>query len=320
MLDFAVNVRAAAPPPWLAQRLSARIGDLGRYPSREDETAGGRSGGRAARPQRRRGRAAGGRCRGVRAAGQSGPAAGGADRTVFHRTRRGAVGGRRAVLPCGAADPFELAGIAVPEAADLVIVGNPTNPTSVLHSRESILALRRPGRIVVVDEAFADAVPGEPESLAGAAFDDVVVLRSLTKTWGLAGLRVGYALGSPDVLSRLTARRAHWPLALCRWRPSPRAARPPRWPRRRSMRDGWLWCGPTMVAGLRSLGLTSPTGWHRSSCSRSRTRIAYETDWPTRESRFADATPSSAWTGHHLRAAVRPEWHVLVEAIAELLP
>ena len=38
MLDFAVNVRAAAPPPWLAHRLSARIGDLGRYPSREDET------------------------------------------------------------------------------------------------------------------------------------------------------------------------------------------------------------------------------------------------------------------------------------------
>ena len=41
---------------------------------------------------------------------------------------------------------------------------------------------------------------------------DVLVLRSLTKTWALAGLRVGYALGAPEVLARMTARRAHWPL------------------------------------------------------------------------------------------------------------
>src|SRR5205823_8857769 len=100
----------------------------------------------------------------------------------------------------------------VPEDADLVVVGNPTNPTSVLHARERLLALRRPGRILVVDEAFADSIPGEPESLAGDSLPDVLVLRSLTKTWALAGLRVGYALGTPDVLARLTARRAHWPV------------------------------------------------------------------------------------------------------------
>ena len=82
----------------------------------------------------------------------------------------------------------------------------------MLHPREQILALRRPGRIVVVDEAFADAVPGEPESLAGESLPDVVVLRSLTKTWSLAGLRVGYALGCPEVLARLTATRPHWPV------------------------------------------------------------------------------------------------------------
>ena len=104
--------------------------------------------------------------------------------------------------------PFGLAGAQVPDDADLVVVGNPTNPTSVLHTREQILALRRPGRIVVVDEAFADSVPGEPESLADEPLPDVLVLRSLTKTWSLAGLRVGYALGAPDVLARLTAQRA----------------------------------------------------------------------------------------------------------------
>ena len=100
----------------------------------------------------------------------------------------------------------------MPEDADLVVVGNPTNPTSVLHTREQLLALRRPGRILVVDEAFADSVPGEPESLAGDSLPDVLVLRSLTKSWALAGLRVGYALGAPEVLARLTAQRAHWPV------------------------------------------------------------------------------------------------------------
>ena len=87
----------------------------------------------------------------------------------------------------------------------------PTRPGSCT-PRESVLALRRPGRLVVVDEAFADAVPDEPQSLAALDLPDVVVLRSLTKTWSLAGLRVGYALGAPEVLARLAARRPHWPL------------------------------------------------------------------------------------------------------------
>lgn len=108
--------------------------------------------------------------------------------------------------------PFVLDTAHVPDDADLVVVGNPTNPTSVLHLREQLLELRRPGRILVVDEAFADWVPGEPQSLADDSLPDVLVLRSLTKTWSLAGLRVGYALGSPDVLARLTVQRAHWPL------------------------------------------------------------------------------------------------------------
>ena len=42
------------------------------------------------------------------------------------------------------------------------MIGNPTNPTSVLHPAATIAALVRPGRTLVVDEAFMDAVPGEP--------------------------------------------------------------------------------------------------------------------------------------------------------------
>ena len=45
------------------------------------------------------------------------------------------------------------------------MVGNPTNPTGTLHPAATLRRLLRPGRIVVVDEAFMDAVPGEPETM-----------------------------------------------------------------------------------------------------------------------------------------------------------
>ena len=96
---------------------------------------------------------------------------------------------------------------AIAADADLTVIGNPTNPTSVLHEATRLKTL--PGRLVV-DEAFMDAVPGEPESLAHDP--DVLVLRSLTKTWGLAGLRAGYFLGDPETLQRLAFGRPHWPV------------------------------------------------------------------------------------------------------------
>ena len=112
----------------------------------------------------------------------------------------------------------ETIGDLIPADADLVVLGNPTNPTSVLHPAAAIEAMRRPGRIVVVDEAFADLTREpttgalEPESVAGLRFPDVIVLRSITKTFGLAGLRAGYALGDPEVLARLRVGRRPWAL------------------------------------------------------------------------------------------------------------
>jgi histidinol-phosphate aminotransferase len=106
---------------------------------------------------------------------------------------------------------FALDPALVPEDADLVVVGNPTNPTSVLHPAAVIASLARPGRVLVVDEAFADTVPGEPASLAGRRdVPGLVVLRSLTKTWGLAGLRIGYVLASADLVTRLGEAQPLW--------------------------------------------------------------------------------------------------------------
>jgi histidinol-phosphate aminotransferase len=102
---------------------------------------------------------------------------------------------------------------AVPADADLVMIGNPTNPTSVLHPARAVAGLARPGRILVVDEAFMDCVPGEAESLAGGHVPYVpglVVIRSLTKTWGLAGLRAGYVLAEAELVERLAGAQPLW--------------------------------------------------------------------------------------------------------------
>jgi histidinol-phosphate aminotransferase len=127
--------------------------------------------------------------------------------------------------------PFTLDPALVPDDADLVFIGNPTNPTSVAHARAAVLRLVRPGRTVVVDEAFADCLPGEPESVAGQRdLRGLVVIRSLTKTWGLAGLRVGYLLADGDMVRRLAAAQPLWAvsapgLAACVATASPAALR-----------------------------------------------------------------------------------------------
>ena len=112
-----------------------------------------------------------------------------------------------------AAEGWALDPAAVPERADLVVVGNPNNPTGTLDDPERIAALCRPGRVTLVDEAFMDFVPDELASLAGRReLPGLVVARSVTKLWGLAGVRAGWLLGPPGLLARCAARRQPWPL------------------------------------------------------------------------------------------------------------
>lgn len=105
---------------------------------------------------------------------------------------------------------------AVLEGADLVVVGNPTNPTSRLHEASAVSALRGRGEagssLLVVDEAFMDVVGDENESLqvAAATTPGLLVLRSLTKTFALAGIRAGYVVGEPDLIARLRAQQPPW--------------------------------------------------------------------------------------------------------------
>ncbi len=101
---------------------------------------------------------------------------------------------------------------ALPDEADLVVVGNPTSPDGTLQPAAELRALRRPGRTVVVDEAFMDLVPGEPGSLVREALADVVVVRSLTKSLAIPGLRAGYAVAPPPLAERMHDMRQPWPV------------------------------------------------------------------------------------------------------------
>ncbi|MCW2902180.1 MAG: L-threonine-O-3-phosphate decarboxylase [Streptosporangiaceae bacterium] len=208
LVDFAVNVRGTTPPRWLADRLRRSVDDLAAYP---DPTAARaavarRHGRRAAEVLLTAGaaeafvllaRALAPRHAVVVHPQFTEPEA--ALRAAGHRVERVLLGG-----------DFTFDPALVPADADLVMIGNPTNPTSVLHPAAALAELIRPGRVVVVDEAFMDCVPGEPESMAPFAGPGLVVLRSLTKTWALAGLRAGYVLAGPELVAALARAQPLW--------------------------------------------------------------------------------------------------------------
>jgi cobalamin biosynthetic protein CobC len=98
--------------------------------------------------------------------------------------------------------------------ADLAVVVNPNNPDGRIVSRADLLSLaetlRRRGGLLVVDEAFMDVGPRE-ESLCGdVGQGGIVVLRSFGKFFGLAGVRLGFAVASEDIAARLDAEFGPW--------------------------------------------------------------------------------------------------------------
>jgi histidinol-phosphate aminotransferase len=97
--------------------------------------------------------------------------------------------------------PFALNTRLVPAAADLVVVGNPTDPTSVLHHREAVRALIRSHRLVVVDETLADCDPGEAHSVANEL--SVVVVRSIGQPAALPDESAGYLLAGVALIQQL---------------------------------------------------------------------------------------------------------------------
>ena len=106
----------------------------------------------------------------------------------------------------------EVTTLAALEGADLAVVVNPNNPDGRSHARADLLQLAtRVGRLVV-DESFADARPDL--SLApNAGQERLIVLRSFGKFYGLAGVRLGFILGSQADIARLTELAGPWPVS-----------------------------------------------------------------------------------------------------------
>jgi histidinol-phosphate aminotransferase len=93
------------------------------------------------------------------------------------------------------------------EEASLVWICNPNNPTGTRIPREAILAvLDRASGVVAVDECYFEFL-GETVVDLLEAYDSLVVVRSFSKTFGLAGLRLGFAISTPSNIERLNAVR-----------------------------------------------------------------------------------------------------------------
>ena len=125
----------------------------------------------------------------------------------------------------GFASAFAAAGACLAEANrfeeldgfDVAILVNPNNPDGRITPRAALLDLHERlaghGGTLIVDEAFAD-FDAESESLAPILpTSRVVVLRSFGKAYGLAGLRLGFALASPDIIASLRAALGPWPVS-----------------------------------------------------------------------------------------------------------
>jgi cobyrinic acid a,c-diamide synthase len=211
LIDLAVNVQSPGPPHWLAEAIAATTATLGDYPDAE--------------PARR----AIADAHGVPPQMVL-PTAGGAEAfTLIARTLTAAhplvihpqftepeaalrAAGhpvQRWLLPPEARSALALADL--PAWSDAIFIGNPTNPTGRLHRRGDLLSLGTE-RLLVVDEAFMDATD-ESESLIAPVMPNRLVVRSLSKTWGLAGLRLGYVVGDPSLIARLATAQPAWPLS-----------------------------------------------------------------------------------------------------------
>jgi len=217
VLDASASINPLGPPDWLREALAAAVSDLAHYPDPDSldlrEAASRRYGAPA----------------GHFVAGN------GTSELLFALPR--STGLARAVVPSPAYADYatachkagmdvrrlpgtELDGFAVHmdrieavlRSPSMVVIGSPANPTGRTVPAADIvdLAGRHPQSLFVVDEAFADFVPGF-DSLAGQARPhNVAVLLSLTKSFAIPGLRLGLLAASPDLAGWVRGNLPPW--------------------------------------------------------------------------------------------------------------
>ncbi|MBC8200093.1 MAG: threonine-phosphate decarboxylase [Desulfobacterales bacterium] len=100
------------------------------------------------------------------------------------------------------------------EGFDIVYFCNPANPTGVLTSKDElcrvIACADKTGALVVIDEAFIDFVEEESVKKEILRFSNLIVLRSMTKFFGIPGLRLGYILAVPSCIAKIRENKPPW--------------------------------------------------------------------------------------------------------------
>lgn len=101
-------------------------------------------------------------------------------------------------------------------ACDTVLISNPHNPTGQIISRADLCeaAARHPGSLLVADESYIDFLADQaPVTLIGCGLDNVIVLRSPSKFFGLAGARSGAAWSARPFPAPWRRDRTSWPVS-----------------------------------------------------------------------------------------------------------
>jgi len=89
---------------------------------------------------------------------------------------------------------------------DILYLGNPANPTGVVADKKTVIeiatACKRYGTILIVDEAFIHFVEEDSVKQEAVLFDNLIVLRSMTKFFAMPGLRLGYTIAHKNIIKQ----------------------------------------------------------------------------------------------------------------------
>ncbi len=110
-------------------------------------------------------------------------------------------------------DPDALLSKAAGTNAKMIYLANPDNPMGTWHSAEVIQAMANrlpPGCMLVLDEAYIELAPDGTAPKIDTTADNVIRMRTFSKAYGMAGARVGYAIGAAEVIANFNKVRNHF--------------------------------------------------------------------------------------------------------------
>ncbi len=130
----------------------------------------------------------------------------------MYEARTRVSGGIPVLVPMTDAHEHDLPGLirAVNERTKVLFLCSPNNPTGNRMSRDDLRRMLRLGLPTVIDEAYFDFETDGSSSGLLAEFANAIVLRTFSKAFGLAGMRLGYALAHPVVVKLLSRVKVPW--------------------------------------------------------------------------------------------------------------